>query len=476
MLVAFVFVGVVGTLGLLNTADVAWEQSSTFAALGALAALVTMVAAVVAIAVADRSNVAELGFVGNGLLSMSVLSAAHAAVTPEALYADNPAFAVAALLVLPAFVLSSLPMLLASTAFGRWGARRWRDWSIMSTFVAFVVAFALAGLPDAWPSLRPGGPVSIAVCAASCVAVLLFAWRFHRRSALSRSALSRPSLPGSLILVVGFVGLGVSALAPITNVFGAGFWGLRAVGFAAALTLAGCTVAIARRVAPTQAAFAPVLEVDPFLALDLAASPLVRRYLATETDGLASVGTADLALKVADRMKLSVDQRRRLGLAAVMHDVGKTLVPEEILTKPSSLSVEEFQLVQRHASDGAAMLAADVLLAPCAHIVRSHHERVDGAGYPDRLTGSSIPIEARIIAACDAFDAITHDREYRRGLPVGLSLAILNSNAGQQWDAEVVRHLMMVVADSNRAPSATEVELVVPDDLAELLVQIDCEI
>ena len=478
--VACGFVGSAATLSVLNSADVTWEQSSAFAALGALAALVTMVAAVVAIAVADRANVAELGFIGNGLLSMSVLGAAHAAVTPGALYLDNPAFAVAALLVLPAFVLSLLPLLRAGTTFGRWGARHWRDWSIMSTFVAFVVAFALAGLPNAWPTVSARGPVSVAVCAASFVAVMILAARFSRRQKVSGSAQkvsgSSGSLPGLLIMAVAFAGLGISALAPMTSVFGVAFWGLRAVGFAAALTLAGCIVAVAKRVAATQAAFAPVLEVDPFLALDLAASPLVSRYLATDADGLAFAGTADLALKVADRMKLSVEQTRNLGLAAVMHDVGKTLVPAEILNKPGSLSAEEFRLVQRHAPDGAAMLAADRLLAPCAPIVRSHHERVDGAGYPDGLAGSSIPIEARIIAACDAFDAITHDREYRSGLPVGLSLAILNSNAGQQWDAEVVRHLMMVVADSNLVPPATEAELAVPDDLAELLAQVDCEI
>jgi hypothetical protein len=466
-LMGFAFVGVVGTVVLLSSAGVTWDQPSAFAAVGALAAVITMAASVVAIAVADRSNVAELGLIGNGLLSMSVVGAAHAAVTPAALYEDNAAFGVAGLLVVPSFVLSSLPVLLATTNFGRWAARRWRDWSILSTFVAFVVAFALTGLPDVWPNVSARGLVSVAVCGASFIAVIAPARRFRRRFAISGSN-------GSLIVPIAFVGLALTAFAPMTNAFGIGFWGVRALGFVAALTLAGCIVVTAKRATHVHAAFEPVLEIDPFLSLDLAASPLVNGYVATEADGLA--GTADMALRVAERMKLSVDQRRNLGLAAVMHDVGKTRIPQEILRKPGSLSAEEFRLVQEHAANGADMLAGDRLLAPCAHIVRAHHERVDGAGYPDGLAGSSIPIEARIIAACDAFDAITHDRDYRRGLPVGLSLAILNSNAGQQWDAEVVRHLMMVVADSDLAAPATECELVVPDDLADLLAQVDCEI
>ena len=93
-------------------------------------------------------------------------------------------------------------------------------------------------------------------------------------------------------------------------------------------------------------------------------------------------------------------------------------------------------------------------------------------------SGREIPIEARIIFFVRhyVFDAITHDREYRKGLPVGMSLAILTSNAGQQWDANVVRHLMLVAAEANIVGPVPDVEMTVPDDLAELLVRVDCEI
>lgn len=468
-MVACGFMGIVGVLSLFSPFNVAWEQPSAFAALGALTAMVMMTAAVVTMAVADRRNVAEVGLLGNGLLSMSVLAAVNAAVTPDALYADNEAFGIAALLVLPAFVLSSLPVLFANTIFGRWCALRWRDWSLLSTLVAFVVAFALAGLPDMWPPLNPRGPVSIAVCLACFIAVMAMTARCHRRHAISGS-------PRFLVIWLALTGLGITALMPLADVFGLGFWSLRALGFMSALALAVSTVSVAKRAVRSQEAFAPVLAVDPFLALDLAASPLISRHLLSAAADREVVGTADVALKVADRMKLSIEQRRNLGLAAVMHDVGKTLVPADILNKPGPLSADEFQIVQRHAADGAQMLTADPLLAPCAHIVRAHHERVDGAGYPDGLTSSDIPIEARIIAACDAFDAITHDREYRKGLPVGMSLAILTSNAGQQWDADVVRHLMLVAAEVNLVTSAPDVEMSIPDDLAELLERVDCEI
>ena len=401
--------GFAGALSLFSPFNLAWEQPSAFAALGAVSAVVMMTAAVVSIAVADRHDVAELGLIGNGLLSMSVLAATNAAVTPDALYTNNEAFGTAALLILPAFVLSSLPVLFANSALGRWCALRWRDWSLLTTLAAFIVGFALAGLPTAWPAPNAHGPVSIAVCVASLIAVMALTARAHRRHVTSGST-------QFLIMWLALAGLGLTALSPLADVFGLGFWGLRAVGLVSALGLAASTVSVARRAERSQEAFAPVLRVDPFLALDLAASPLVSHHLLTAAGDREVAGTADLALKVADRMKLSIEQRRYLGLATVMHDVGKTLVPVEILNKPGPLSADEFQIVQHHVADGAAMLTADSLLAPCAHIVRSHHERVDGAGYPDGLAGSEIPIEARIIAVCDAFDAITHDREYRKGL------------------------------------------------------------
>lgn len=474
LIVALSLLGLVGAISLFNPFDLTWERPSAFAVALAVSALVMMTAAISAIVVADRRDVAELGFLGNGLLSMAVLSVAHAAVTPDALFDRNEAFGVAGLLVVPAFALSSLPVLFAATRFGRWGARNWRDWSLVTTLGAFVVAFALAGLPNIWSAASPRSPLSIGSCTMAFAAIVVVASRHHRRHVSS-------NYHEFLGIWVALAGLAISALAPMADLYGLGFWGLHLVGFVSALLLSISCIAVARRVRLSQKTFAPVLAVDPFLSLDLAASAVVRDYLSTEIDEVEFANTADLALRVADRMGLSVVRRRNVGLAAVMHDVGKTLVPAEILRKPGSLSAHEFSVVQEHASNGALILSNDWLLAPCAHIVRAHHERVDGAGYPDRMAGQTIPVEARIIAACDAFQAITHDREYRQGLPVGLSLAILHAFAGQQWDAEIVRHLMFVVAESGLGgqtydADTLDIDVEVPDDLADLLVQVDCEI
>ena len=255
-------------------------------------------------------------------------------------------FATAALLLLPAFVVSSLPVLFANTPWGRWCRLHSHNWSLLSTLAAFVVAFALAGLPDVWPEPTPRGPLSIAVCLISFISVMALTARFHRRHVTSGS-------PRFLVMWLALAGLGVTALTPLADVFGIGFWGLRAVGFVSALALAGSTISVAKRAAAAQETFAPVLAVDPFLGLDLMASPLVSQHLLAASADREVVGTAGMALKVADRMKLSIEQRRNLGLATVMHDVGKTLVPAEILSKPGPLSSDEFRIVQQHAVDAS---------------------------------------------------------------------------------------------------------------------------
>ncbi len=128
-----------------------------------------------------------------------------------------------------------------------------------------------------------------------------------------------------------------------------------------------------------------------------------------------------------------------LNRAAELHDIGKAAVPDTILGKQGPLAEEEWEFVRRHTLIGERILLAAPALAPVAAIVRSSHERWDGTGYPDRLSGKATPLAARIVAVCDAFDAITTDRPYAPARTREQAIEELRAHAGSQFDPDVVR-------------------------------------
>jgi putative nucleotidyltransferase with HDIG domain len=165
------------------------------------------------------------------------------------------------------------------------------------------------------------------------------------------------------------------------------------------------------------------------------------------TGGEHSHGVVALALAVGDALGLDARDRRNLEFAALLHDIGKIRVPDAIINKPGKLTDAEFQLVKRHPVDGQEMLErVGGVLAEVGIIVRHHHERWDGGGYPDRIAGEAIPLAARIICACDAYSAMTTNRSYRAAMPVADAVAELERCAGTQFDAAVVQALLRAVA------------------------------
>jgi HD-GYP domain-containing protein (c-di-GMP phosphodiesterase class II) len=132
-------------------------------------------------------------------------------------------------------------------------------------------------------------------------------------------------------------------------------------------------------------------------------------------------------------------------LAAVLHDLGKIRVPDAILSKPGPLDEDERAVVNRHPIWGAELLACVPGFEAIAAIVRFHHERWDGKGYPDGLSGDRIPLASRVIAACDAYHAITSERPYRRTRSEEEALAELWANSGSQFDPAVVAALDSVL-------------------------------
>jgi HD-GYP domain-containing protein (c-di-GMP phosphodiesterase class II) len=147
---------------------------------------------------------------------------------------------------------------------------------------------------------------------------------------------------------------------------------------------------------------------------------------------------ADLACRIGVRLRMHGADLRALELAACLHDVGKIGVPDAILNKPGPLDDLECERMRRHAALGAEMLAGVPGLERVAPLVRWHHERWDGRGYPDGLAGEEIPLACRVVAACDALHAMTVDRPYRPALAFEDALAELLAESGTQFDPEVV--------------------------------------
>lgn len=143
-------------------------------------------------------------------------------------------------------------------------------------------------------------------------------------------------------------------------------------------------------------------------------------------------------LRLARRVGVANEDFYALQLGALLHDCGKIGVSAQILNKPGALTAEEFSEVKKHPLHGVAILDSVPLLRLAVPIVRHHHERFDGRGYPDGLQGENIPLTARIVGLVDAFDAIISDRPYRRGVSAKEARGILCENGGSQFDPELV--------------------------------------
>jgi two-component system cell cycle response regulator len=147
---------------------------------------------------------------------------------------------------------------------------------------------------------------------------------------------------------------------------------------------------------------------------------------------------AELAEAVARAVGQPDHEVQRIRLAARLHDIGKTAIPAAILNKPGPLDAKEWTFMHRHSQIGERIVSAAPALANTAPLIRSSHERLDGHGYPDGLAGDSIPLGSRIISICDAFDAMTSERAYRRSMGVDAALKELKRNAGSQFDPAIV--------------------------------------
>jgi len=160
----------------------------------------------------------------------------------------------------------------------------------------------------------------------------------------------------------------------------------------------------------------------------------------------------ELSLAVARKLGLTAEELEQVERAALLHDVGKLAIPDDILRKPGRLTEEEHNFVRRHTLVGERILAASPALRTAGTIVRWTHERWDGSGYPDGLTGQAIPLAARVIAACNAFVALQEQRPYRAAMTREAALAKLRGASGGRFDPHVIEALLEIAAVPHEHP------------------------
>ena len=169
---------------------------------------------------------------------------------------------------------------------------------------------------------------------------------------------------------------------------------------------------------------------------------------------------ADSAVAIARDLRLPSSEIENIRRAGLLHDIGKVNVPDEVLKKPGKLSEDETRLMNQHPVDGARFVERVSSLRHLAPVIRHHHERYDGRGYPDGLSGEAVPLGARVLLVADAFDAMTTDRPYRVALSKAEALGRIITNAGTQFDARVALAALRVLgkdlAESSQLEAVAE--------------------
>ena len=379
---------------------------------------------------------------GTAFSTITALLAVHGLATPGVLAGPNGVIALAGGLSLPAgtalLALTALPSLRRPQHIGRLIA-------LQVVLAAIIVALGVLGL--AVPGLVPavpqaGSPAAIAllVFGLACLAVL--GHRAVRTHALTRR-------PADLIVIAGCAWLAVAlvtqlAIGPFTFAFYAGhgfeLGGVALVGIPVALDLArgGSSRPLVGDLAATELVAAE----EAYLGSRVRALlvRLAERDASTEEH---TRRVALLAASVGEELRLPAALRRHLAVGGLLHDVGKLATPLPILRKPGPLDDRELAEIRRHPDHGRRLLEElGGFPVEVRRLVSDHHERLDGTGYPGGLRGDALPLETRILAACDVYDALVSDRVYRAAWTPERALALLRS---PEFDPRVVAALERVL-------------------------------
>jgi len=419
-------------------------------------AFVAAVAAVGLTVVGARRGDTRTMVVGTAFAVMAALLALHGLSTPGVWFGQNGVVAVTggatlpagalilavSVLPLPRVLRNVLPFLLVEGA-----------------LLAVVLALGASAL--AWPSLlpavpAPGGRDALALLAVGMVAFAVVGVRAVRTFLLTRRLLD-------LAVVVGLAWLATALVPALTMTYDdLGWWigheveldGILAVGVAVAIDLA--RAAQSRPLAGDLTATELVAAEDVFLGSQVRALTVTL----AEKDEYTERHTRRVALRavqVGDQLGLSRSRLRTLAIGGLVHDIGKLSIPDAILKKPGPLDDDEYATVQEHAERGYKLLnELGGFSQAVRDLVRDHHERLDGRGYPRGLVADQLGLDTRILAVCDVYDALISKRVYRDAWSEDEALAFLRAEAGTAFDERCVEALARVVGRERATEPARE--------------------
>lgn len=403
-----------------------------------------------------RTRSIELSFVGLFYLAVSVLPLVHGLTVPGVLVGNNTSTMTSVFWAIPVGVVLASPTLLPMRWQRRLVPRYWRQWTIGGIFVVSGFAGLLLVNQNLLTMHEPGSAFAMVVATFSILGCIALSVRGLELARIAQRAI--PLAPSA-----GYSFVAASATMWFVGAeYSVGFWIAHSLDIVGVLLGSIGAIVMLRSTKSIHEVVTPALAADPLAALEVGLDPIIHRYIndLAEKDQITRdhvVRTCELSVLVAEELGYTGTLLRHIGLVGLLHDVGKLEIPDEILKKPSSLTSEEFAVVKNHPIAGERLALQSPVLRPLARGIRTHHERVDGGGYPDGLAGEQIALEARIVSACDAYDAMSHTRQYRRAMDNTKVISIMREHAGTQWDANVVDALLVVAGRKGKIIQDTPV-------------------
>ncbi len=407
----------------------------------AIVSVVSIVAAIFAVlvgAAAIRQRNIQVVFLALGFASLATLFTLHGLATPGIFHGPNPVPPISA--QMSTVVAAAWMALSALSSDGRlvsWLGRRPLLLAVLWGIITLGVTVHGLVFPHSWGIVDPDSILLRAAATAVCAIFVAFALARYWRSYVYSH------LPLQLAIVYAAIWIfGAQWIMATSQTWKISWWLYHFLLFGAVSALFAGIFLEFLRGDNLQQAVRNLLLTDPIAQIEVGLSPSVRALVvATEARDPYTAGhsyrVAITAVRLGQELGLSATELRALAVGGLIHDVGKIEVPDHILNKPGPLTPEERRIIERHPDSGYRMCRSLGFMEEELEIIRHHHERWDGKGYPDGLAGESIPRLARILAIADVYDALTSDRSYRRALSHEEAVQIIISERGRAFDPAI---------------------------------------